>query len=88
VAQYLPLFVASIPSTFDNQFFSLTLNGVLPLINHPVVQAGANVTSANSSISPKMRGLMLQRGQALYVATSGSTALTNGFYVSVQGGYY
>jgi hypothetical protein len=31
---------------------------------------------------------MLQRGQALYVATSGSTALTNGFYVSVQGGYY
>jgi hypothetical protein len=67
VAQYLPLFVASIPSTFDNQFFSLTLNGVLPLINHPVVQAGANVTSANSSISPKMRGLMLQRGQALYV---------------------
>jgi hypothetical protein len=31
---------------------------------------------------------MLQRGQALYVAAGGATALTNGFYVNVQGGYY
>jgi len=88
ITQYLPIFVASIPSTYDNQYYSLTLNGVLPLINHPTVQAGANVNSANSTISPKIRGLMLQRGQALYVASSGATALTNGFYVSTQGGYY
>ena len=88
INQYFPLFVASVPATFDNQNYSLTLNGILPLINHPVVQAGANFTSTNSTISPKSRGLMLQRGQALYVAASGSTALTNGFYVAVQGGYY
>ena len=31
---------------------------------------------------------MLRRGQALYAAVSGSTALTNGFYVGVQGGFY
>ena len=31
---------------------------------------------------------MLKRGQALYVAASGSTALTTGFYCNVQGGYY
>jgi hypothetical protein len=88
INQYFPLFVASVPSTYDNQNYSLTLNGDLPLINHPVVQAGANFISANSLVSPKNRGLMLQRGQALYAAVSGSTALTNGFYVAVQGGYY
>ena len=88
INQYFPLFVASIPTTFDNQFFSLTLNSVLPLINHPVVQAGANFNSANSLISPKIRGLMLQRGQALYAAAGGSTSLTNGFYVGMQAGYY
>lgn len=86
--QFFPLFVASIPATYDNQFFSLSSNNVLPLINHPVPQAGANFTSANSQTSPKIRGLMLQRGQSLYAAVSGSTALTNGFYVGVQGGYY
>jgi hypothetical protein len=86
--QFFPLFVASIPATYDNQFFSLSTNNILPLINHPVPQAGANFVSANSSTSPKIRGLMLQRGQALYVAASGTTALTNGFYVGVQGGYY
>ena len=86
--QFFPLFVASIPATFDNQTFSLTLNGILPLINQPVVQAGANFNSANSTISPKIRGLTLQRGQALYVAASGVNALTNGFYVNVQAGYY
>jgi len=31
---------------------------------------------------------MLKRGQALYAAFSGATALTNGFYVTCQGGYY
>lgn len=86
--QFFPLFVASVPATYENLFYSLTTNNILPLINHPVPQAGANFTSANSSISPKMRGLMLQRGQSLYVAASGTTALTNGFYVGVQGGYY
>jgi hypothetical protein len=86
--QFYPLFVASVPSTYDNQFYSLTLNNVLPLINHPVIQAGSNFTSANSTTSPKIRGLMLQRGQALYVSASGSNALTNGFYVNVQAGYY
>jgi hypothetical protein len=88
INQFFPLFVASVPATFDNQTYSLTLNSILPLINHPVVQAGSNFTSANSATSPKMRGLMLQRGQALYAAVSGSTALTNGFYVNVQAGYY
>ena len=61
---------------------------VLPLINHPVVQAGSNFGSANNEIAPKQRGLMLKRGQALYVAVSGTAALTNGFYCNVQGGYY
>jgi hypothetical protein len=88
INQYFPLFVASIPSTYNNQNYSLTLNGVLPFISHPAVQSGANFNSANSTISPKNRGLMLQRGQALYVAAGGSVALTNGFYVAVQGGYY
>ena len=31
---------------------------------------------------------MLKRGQALFVATSGATALTNAFYCNVQGGFY
>ena len=88
INQFFPLFVASIPATYENQSYSLTLNTVLPLINHPVVQAGANFSSTNSTVSPKTRGLMLQRGQALYVATSGGTSLTNGFYVGVQAGYY
>lgn len=88
INQFFPLFVASISSVYENQNYSLTLNSILPLINHPVVQAGANFSSANSTVSPKSRGLMLQRGQALYVAASGGTALTNGFYVGVQAGYY
>lgn len=86
--QLFPLFVASVPATYENQFYSLTTNNVLPLINHPVVQAGDSFTSAYSTTSPKMRGLMLQRGQALYAAVSGNTSLTNGFYVGVQAGYY
>lgn len=86
--QFYPLFTVSVPSTFDNQNYSLTLNSVLPLINHPVVQAGNNFTSTNSTISPKCRGLMLQRGQALYVSVGGATALANGFYCNVQAGYY
>ena len=64
------------------------MKGVLPFINHPTVQAGNNVTSTNSNIALKNRGLMLKRGQALYVAVSGATALTNGFYCNIQGGYY
>jgi hypothetical protein len=86
--QFYPLFVASIPATFDNQYFSLTEKNILPLINHPVVQSGANFTSTNSTTSPKIRGLMLQRGQAIYAAVSGPTSLTNGFYLGVQAGYY
>ena len=31
---------------------------------------------------------MLKRGQALYVAANGPTALSTGFYCNVQGGYY
>jgi len=88
INQFFPLFVASIPSVYENQNYSLTINNILPLINHPVVQAGTNFTSTNSLTSPKTRGLMLQRGQALYVAAGGSVALTNGFYVGVQAGYY
>ena len=64
------------------------MKGVLPYINHPVPQSGANVSSSNSNILPKQRGLMLQRGQALYCSVSGATALTNGFYCNVQAGYY
>jgi hypothetical protein len=88
INQFFPLFVVSVPATYDNQYYSLTDKNVLPYINHPVVQAGANFTSTNSTTSPKMRGLMLQRGQALYAAVSGVNALTNGFYVGVQAGYY
>ena len=86
--QFYPLFVASVPATYENVEYSLTTNLVLPYINHPVPQAGANFTSTNSTVSPKMRGLMLQRGQALYVSVSGTTSLTNGFYCNVQAGYY
>lgn len=86
--QFFPLFVASIPSVVGDQFYSLTLKEVLPFVNHPVVQAGANFGSANNEVAPKQRGLMLQRGQAIYAAVSGTTALTNGFYVNVQAGYY
>ena len=88
INQFFPLFVTSISAVYENQNYSLTLNSILPLINHPVIQAGSNFSSANSTVSPKSRGLMLQRGQALYVASSGATALTNGFYVGVQAGYY
>ena len=86
--QFFPLFNASIDSVASKQVFSLTLNEVLPLINHPVVQAGTNFTSANNEVAPKQRGLMLKRRQALYVAASGATALTTGFYCNVQGGFY
>lgn len=86
--QIFPLFVSSVPATYENLTYSLTLNRDLPLINHPVVQAGSNFDSATSQIAPKQRGLMLKRGQALYAAVSGATALTTGFYVGVQGGFY
>jgi len=86
--QFFPLFVASVPSVVGDQEYSLTLKEVLPFINHPVVQAGANFTTANNEVAAKHRGLVLQRGQALYAAVSGTTSLTNGFYVNVQAGYY
>ena len=86
INQFFPLFVASIDCS--QQDYSLTLNEKLPLINHPTVQAGNNFGSTNNEVAPKQRGLMLKRGQALYVAASGSTALTNGFYCNVQGGFY
>ena len=31
---------------------------------------------------------MLKRGQAIYAAVEGTTALTYGFYINVQGGFY
>ena len=86
--QFFPLFTSSIDSVAGKQNYSTTLHEDLPLINHPVVQAGSNFGSANNEIAPKQRGLMLKRGQALYVAASGATALTNGFYCNVQGGFY
>lgn len=86
--QFFPVFTASIPAIAANQTFSLTEKQILPLINHPVPHAGGNFSSATSSVSPKIRGLVVQRGQALYAAVSGTTSLTNGFYVNVQGGYY
>tara|TARA_S200000501_G_scaffold56608_1_gene46776 strand:- start:326 stop:1087 length:762 start_codon:yes stop_codon:yes gene_type:complete len=84
--QFFPLFVASLDSS--QQYYSLTLNEILPLINHPTVQAGSNFGSTNNEIAPKQRGLMLRRGQALYVAASGATALSTGYFCNVQGGFY
>ena len=46
------------------------------------------IGSANAASAPKLRGLMLPRGSAIYVGISGTGSLTNGFYVNVQGGYY
>ena len=86
INQFFPLFVASIDCS--QQTFSCTQEQILPYINHPTVQAGNNFGSANSYLAPKQRGLMLKRGQALYVAASGANALTNGFYCNVQGGFY
>ncbi len=86
INQFFPLFVASIDCS--QQSYSLSEQKILPFINHPTVQAGANFGSANNALAPKQRGLMLKRGQALYVAASGATALTNGFYCNVQGGFY
>ena len=88
INQYFPLFVASVPSVAEYQTYSLTFHKDLPFINHPVVQAGSNFTSANNELAPKQRGLMLKRGQSLYCSASGATALTNGFYCNVQGGFY
>jgi hypothetical protein len=89
VKSLYPLFVSHVNSTYSYQNYSLTLQQDLPLINHPVVQGGSqNVTSTNSSVAPKMRGLMLPRGTAVYAAVSGTTSLTNGFYIGVQAGYY
>jgi len=89
INQFFPLFVQSIPQVAENQILSTTLTEKLPLINHPVVQSGAaNFAGANNEIAPKQRGLMLKRGQALYVAASGATALTNGFFCNLQGGFY
>jgi len=86
INQFFPLFVASIDCS--QQSFSLSEQKILPFINHPTVQAGSNFGSTNNAVAPKQRGLMLKRGQALYVAASGATALTNGFYCNVQGGFY
>jgi hypothetical protein len=86
--QFLPLFTASIPSISTNTTYSLTLNTILPLVNQPVVHAGTNFTSTNSTVSPKTRGLLIGNGSSLYVAVGGTTALTNGFFVNLQGGYY
>jgi len=80
--------VQSIPQVSENQILSTTLKETLPLINHPTVQAGSNFGSANNEVAPKQRGLMLRRGQALFVAAGGAVALTNGFYCNVQGGFY
>jgi len=86
INQFFPLFVASIDCS--QQSYSLSEQKILPFINHPTVQAGANFGSTNNALAPKQRGLMLRRGQALYVAASGATALTNGFYCNIQGGFY
>ena len=86
--QFLPLFTASVEAVPADQYFSLTQKLILPLINSPVPHAGSNFSSVNSTVAPKMRGLMLPRGAGLHVGISGTGSLTNGFYVNVQGGYY
>lgn len=87
-SQFLPLFTVSIPSVSSSQSYSLTLKSILPLVNQPVVHSGANFNSANSTVAPKTRGLLIGNGSALYASVGGSLALTNGFYVNLQGGYY
>ena len=87
-SQFLPLFTANVESVPADQSFSLTEKLILPLVNSPVPHAGANFGSANSASAPKLRGLMLPRGSAIYVGVGGIGSLTNGFYVNVQGGYY
>lgn len=86
--QFFPLFTASIDSDPLNQFYSLTINEKLPLINHPVPHAGSNFTTANNEVAPKNRGLVLQKGQSIYVAVGGDITLTSGFYINAQGGFY
>ena len=86
--QFLPLFTAHVQSIPEDQNFSLSEKLILPFINSPVAHSGTNFTSANSTLAPKLRGLMLPRGSALHVGISGIGSLTNGFYVNVQGGYY
>ena len=86
--QFLPLFTANVESVVDDQSFSLTEKLILPLINSPVPHAGGNFNSATSTLAPKLRGLMLPRGSAIYVGIGGIGSLTNGFYVNIQGGYY
>ena len=86
--QFLPLFTAHVQSIPEDQNFSLSEKLILPFINSPVAHSGTNFTSANSTLAPKLRGLMLPRGSALHVGISGVGSLTNGFYVNVQGGYY
>ena len=86
--QFLPLFTAHVQSIPEDQSFSLSEKLILPFINSPVAHSGTNFTSANSTLAPKLRGLMLPRGSALHVGVSGIGSLTNGFYVNVQGGYY
>ena len=87
-SQFLPLFTANVESIPADQSFSLTEKLILPLVNSPVPHAGANFGSANAASAPKLRGLMLPRGSAIYVGVGGIGSLTNGFYVNVQGGYY
>ena len=87
-SQFLPLFTANVESVPADQSFSLTEKLILPLVNSPVPHAGANFGSANAASAPKLRGLMLPRGSAIYVGVGGIGSLTNGFYVNVQGGYY
>ena len=86
--QFLPLFTAHVQSIPEDQSFSLSEKLILPFINSPVAHSGTNFTSANSTLAPKLRGLMLPRGSALHVGISGIGSLTNGFYVNIQGGYY
>ena len=86
--QFLPLFVANVESVPADQSFSLSEKLILPFINSPVAHSGTNFGETNSSFAPKMRGLILPRGSAIYVGISGTGSLTNGFYVNIQGGYY
>ena len=86
--QFFPLFVANVESIPAAQYCSLTTKELLPFINNPVAHTGANFGSANSTIAPKLRGLLLPTGSALSASISGATSLSNGFYINVLGGYY
>ena len=85
--QFFPLFVSSVEAVGSEVVYSLTENRIC-LYQSSCCASRFKHGQCKQQKALKSRGLMLKRGQALYAAVSGATALTNGFYVGVQGGFY